>query len=59
MEYYEINGEDFLGRTPLAWATYSGHEGVAKILLGREEVDPDKPDSDGRTLLSPAAKSGH
>ena len=37
----------------------NGHEGVVKILLGREEVGPDEPDSDGRTPLSPAAKSGH
>ena len=34
------------------------HEGVAKTLLGREEVNPDKPDEGGQTPLSHAAKNG-
>ena len=36
-----------------------GHEGVVKILLGREEVHPDRPDNYGKTPLSCAASSGH
>jgi len=59
LEYYDIDGEDFLGRTPLAWAAHNGHEGVVEILLGREEVNPDKPDKFGRTPLLHAAKCGH
>jgi len=59
MGYYDINGKDFLGRTPLVWAANNGHEGVVKILLGREEVNPDKPGSNGRTPLSFAAGRGH
>ena len=30
-----------------------------KILLAREEVNPDKPNIDGQTLLSFATKNGH
>jgi len=56
---YDINEGDFFGRTPLAWAAHNGHEEVVKILLGREEVDPDKLDLDGHTPLSLAAWDGH
>jgi len=56
---YGIDEEDFSGRTPLSWATCTGHEGVVKILLGRGGVNPDKPDREGRTPLSWAASSGH
>jgi len=59
MEYYDINGEDFLGRTPLAWAAQNGHEGVVETLLGREEVKPEKPDKYSRTPLLFAAQNGH
>jgi len=56
---YDINEGDFFGRTPLAWAAHNGHVDVVKILLGREEVDPDKLDIDGHTPLSLAAWGGH
>jgi len=56
---YDINEGDFFGRTPLAWAAHNGHEEVVKLLLGREEVDPDKLDLDGHTPLSLAAWGGY
>ena len=59
MECYDINGGDFWGTAPLAWAACNGHEEVVKILLEREAVDPDKPDNDGQTPLSRAAWNGH
>ena len=59
MEYYDINGEDFLGRTPLAWAAQNGHEGVVDTLLRRDGVNPEKPDKYGRTPLLCAAQNGH
>ena len=59
MECHDVNEGDFLGHTPLAWAARNGHEGVVKILLGQEEVNPDKPDNHGRTPLSRAAEGGH
>jgi len=55
----DINGEGYLGCTPLSWAAYNGHEEVVKILLGREEVNPNKPDELGQTPLSDAAQNGH
>ena len=36
-----------------------GHEGVVKILLGREDVTPDKPDNRGQTPFMCTAKRGH
>ena len=45
MECYDISKEDFSGSGPLVWAARNGHEEVVKILLGREEVSPDKPDN--------------
>ena len=59
MGCYDINEGDFSGRTPLAWAAHNGHEEVVKILLGREEVSPDKPCLEGLTPLSYAAWNGH
>ena len=54
----DINEVDFSGGGSLAWASRNGHEGVVKLLLGREEVNPDKPDNYGRTPLSFAVKNG-
>jgi len=59
MEFYDINEGDFLGYTLLAWASRNGHEGVVKLLLEREEVNPDKPDDLDRTPLSYAASGGY
>jgi len=33
--------------TPLAWAVGNGHEAVVELLLGRADINPDKPDEDG------------
>ena len=55
----DINQKDCLGNTPLIWAARNGHEGVVKILLGRGDVDADKPNNSGRTPLSCAASRGH
>ena len=59
MGCYDINEEDFSGGGPLPWAARNGHEEVVKLLLGREDVNPDKPHNYGRTPLSNAAWGGH
>ena len=38
----DINQWDCFGRTPLSWASESGHEGVVRMLQERN-ADPDKP----------------
>jgi len=56
----DLSGRDFLGTTPLVWAAICGQEGVAKQLLERQTVNPDKPDGYfRRTPLSWAAMKGH
>ena len=55
----EIDQRDCTGRTPLAWAARNGHVGVAKILLGWGNVDPNRQDTDDRTPLGCAAIYGH
>jgi len=37
------------------WAAIEGHEGVVKLLLERENVDPNLPDENNRTPLLWAA----
>jgi len=51
MECYDLNEGDFGGYSPLSWAACNGHEVVVKMLLGREEVNPDKPSSHGESPL--------
>ena len=59
VEGYDINQADCLGGTPLVWAAWNGHEGVAEILLGRDDVDPNKQCVGDRTALLCAAWRGH
>ena len=57
---YNLGGRDFLGITPLIWAAICGQVEVAKLLLERPAVNPDKPDYYfRRTALSWAARMGH
>jgi len=58
VEGCDINQEDCLGNPPLMWAAWHGHEGVVKILLGRDDVSPDKPGNYGRTPIWWAALDG-
>lgn len=39
------------GKTPLSWAAENGHEGVAKLLLKRDDVSHDIRDNGGATPL--------
>ena len=55
----EINPSDFAGHTPLLWAAKNGHDGAVKLLLDREDVDPNRPNNNSSTPLSWAAINGH
>jgi len=59
VEGCDINQVDCAGNTPLVWAAWSGHEGVLKILLGRDDVNPDKPGFLEQTPLFWAARRGY
>ena len=59
MGCYDINEGDFSGHTPLAWAALRGYEVLVEVLLGRQGVNPDKPDNFGQTPLNRAASFGH
>ena len=45
--------------TPLRWAAENGHEGAVKVLLGQDDVNPDKPDKYGLAPHSWATTHGH
>ena len=38
--YYDINGEDFYGCTPLSWAAHNGHEEAVNFYSGRGRLIP-------------------
>jgi len=59
VEGCDINQEDCTGNTPPMWSACSAHERVVKTPLGRNEVNPNKPDKDGQTLFCRAAWNGH
>jgi len=59
VEGCDVNKQDCKGNTSLTWAARRGHEGVVKILLGRDDINPDIPDNSGRTPLRCAAIGGH
>ena len=44
--------------TPLSWAAYGGHEAVVKMLLERDDVEPDTVDGFGESPLFKAAEEG-
>ena len=46
------------GLTPLSWAARGGHEAVVKILLERDDANPNTADKRGRSLFI-AAHEGH
>ena len=60
MKKWDINAADCTGNTALIWAARRGQEDVVKVLLEREDLNPDQIDTKyGRTPLSWAAGEGH
>ena len=41
------------------WAGHNGYEGEVKVLLGRDDVNPNKTCGDDRTPLLRAAENGY
>ena len=58
MEDWCFSREEWMDNS-LAWAAQNGHEGVVRMLLGQDDIEPDKPDSNGRTPLMRAACNGN
>jgi len=58
-ESCDINQEDWASNTPLVWAASNGHERIVKILLGRDDVNPDRPNCFSLTPLLCATRNGH
>ena len=59
MKEWDVNAADCVGSTALTWATRRGQEEVIKVLLEREDINPNIADTqDGRTPLTLAAESG-
>jgi len=60
MKKWDVNACDCMGMTALTWASGRGHEEVVKVLLEREDINPDQGDTRyNRTPLSWAADNGH
>ena len=55
----DINQSDCMGFTALMWAAQQGNEGVVRLLLARDEVNPDKPNNKDQTPVWSAADKGH
>ena len=47
----DVNAKDMNGRTPPSWAAGEGHHERAKLLLGKNGIDPDSKDDLGQTPL--------
>jgi len=57
---WDVNATDFNGNTAIAWAARRGNEGVVRMLLEQNSVDPNTTDTEyGRTPLFWAACNGH
>ena len=60
MRDWDLNESDCMGCTALIWAAIKGYEEVVKILLEREDINPNQAGTYyGRTPLAWAAERGH
>jgi len=60
LKEWSVNAGDCFGHTPLTWAAIRGHVAVVRMLLEREDVDPDQPDTNGHmTPFLWAVEEGH
>jgi len=54
-----IEDDEIPRQSPLCWAVQNRHTDVIRLLLSREDLQPDLPDSEGRTPLFLACDSGY
>jgi len=60
MKEWDVNAEDCNRMTALAWASCRGHRETVRMLLQREDIDPDRADTPwGAAPLLWAAENGH
>jgi len=59
MKGCDINEIDCWGFTQLSWAAQRGNKEVARLLLTRDDVEPERSDNQGQTPLSIASFLGH
>ena len=59
MKGCDINNIDCRGYTPLSWAARQGNKELVRLLLMRDDVDPDCRDWEGKTPLWRACFGGH
>ena len=55
----DINQRDCMGSTAFMWAAQKGNEGVVRLLLARDDADPDKANDSGKTPVLQASYHGH
>ena len=46
-------------KSPLSWAIQNNHTDIVRLLLSREDLQPDLPDGEGRTIHFLACNSGN
>ena len=51
VESSDTNQKYYMRNTPLGWAAVNGHEEVVKMLLERDDIDPNLPDRCDHTPL--------
>ena len=51
MDEDDFEDDEILRQSPLSWAVQNNHADIVRLLLSREDIQPDLPNSEGRTPL--------
>ena len=55
----DFEDDEIPRKSPLCWAVQNSHTDIVRLLLSREDIYPDLPDSEGQSPLYLACKSGN